>query len=153
MTRLGSLLMPCARKSAVAAGGALAVDRKQFSDLATDANPESPATSPWRPPWSIVSRIHPVVVATGPLTEGALAADIEKRCGTRLSFFDAAAPIVSFESLDKEKVFFAARYGRGDADYINCPMNKEEYENFYEALIAAERAPLHDCDKDAFPGL
>ena len=101
MTRLGSLLMRCARKSAVAAGGALA-------------------------------------------------ADIEKRCGTRLSFFDAAAPIVSFESLDKEKVFFAARYGRGDADYINCPMNKEEYENFYQALITAERAPLHDCDKDAF---
>ena len=101
MTRLGSLLMQCARKSAVAAGGALA-------------------------------------------------ADIEKRCGTRLSFFDAAAPIVSFESLDKEKVFFAARYGRGDADYINCPMNKAEYEEFYQALIGAERAPLHDCDKDAF---
>ena len=82
--------------------------------------------------------------------KGALAADIEKRCGTRLSFFDAAAPIVSFESLDKEKVFFAARYGRGDADYINCPMNKAEYEEFYQALIGAERAPLHDCDKDAF---
>ena len=149
MARLGSLLMQCARKSAVAAGGALAVDRKQFSDLATDAIRNHPNITLET---AVVDRIPdtPVVVATGPLTEGALAADIEKRCGTRLSFFDAAAPIVSFESLDKEKVFFAARYGRGDADYINCPMNKEEYENFYEALIAAERAPLHDCDKDAF---
>ena len=149
MTRLGSLLMQCARKSAVAAGGALAVDRKQFSDLATDAIRNHPNITLET---AVVDRIPdtPVVVATGPLTEGALAADIEKRCGTRLSFFDAAAPIVSFESLDKEKVFFAARYGRGDADYINCPMNKAEYEEFYQALIGAERAPLHDCDKDAF---
>ena len=115
MTRLGSLLMQCARKSAVAAGGALAVDRKQFSDLATDAIRNHPNITLET---AVVDRIPdtPVVVATGPLTEGALAADIEKRCGTRLSFFDAAAPIVSFESLDKEKVFFAARYGRGDAD-------------------------------------
>lgn len=149
MTRLGSLLMRCARKSAVAAGGALAVDRKQFSDLATEAIRNHPNITLET---AVVDHIPdtPVVVATGPLTDGALAADIEKRCGTRLSFFDAAAPIVSFESLDPEKVFFAARYGRGDADYINCPMNKEEYENFYEALISAERAPLHDCDKDAF---
>ena len=149
MTRLGSLLMRCARKSAVAAGGALAVDRKQFSDLATEAIRNHPNITLET---AVVTEIPetPTVVATGPLTDGALAADIEKRCGTRLSFFDAAAPIVSFESLDKEKVFFAARYGRGDADYINCPMNKEEYENFYQALITAERAPLHDCDKDAF---
>ena len=149
MTRLGSLLMRCARKSAVAAGGALAGDRKQFSDLATEAIRNHPNITLET---AVVTEIPetPTVVATGPLTDGALAADIEKRCGTRLSFFDAAAPIVSFESLDKEKVFFAARYGRGDADYINCPMNKEEYENFYQALITAERAPLHDCDKDAF---
>ena len=149
MTRLGSLLMQCARKSAVAAGGALAVDRKQFSDLATEAIRNHPNITLET---TVVTEIPdtPTVVATGPLTEGALAADIEKRCGTRLSFFDAAAPIVSFESLDKEKVFFAARYGRGDADYINCPMNKAEYEEFYQALIGAERAPLHDCDKDAF---
>ena len=149
MTRLGSLLMRCARKSAVAAGGALAVDRKQFSDLATEAIRNHPNITLET---AVVTEIPdtPTVVATGPLTEGALAADIEKRCGTRLSFFDAAAPIVSFESLDKEKVFFAARYGRGDADYINCPMNKAEYEEFYQALIGAERAPLHDCDKDAF---
>ena len=149
MTRLGSLLMQCARKSAVAAGGALAVDRKQFSDLATEAIRNHPNITLET---AVVTEIPdtPTVVATGPLTEGALAADIEKRCGTRLSFFDAAAPIVCFESLDKEKVFFAARYGRGDADYINCPMNKAEYEEFYQALIGAERAPLHDCDKDAF---
>ena len=126
MTRLGSFLMQCARKCAVPAGGALAVDRDQFSALATKA------------------------IATGPLTDGKLAQAIEERCGTRLSFYDAAAPIVSFESLDRDKIFFAARYGRGDADYINCPMNREEYEAFYETLIHAERAPLHDCDKAAF---
>ena len=108
MTRLGSLLMQCARKSAVAAGGALAVDRKQFSDLATEAIRNHPNITLET---AVVTEIPdtPTVVATGPLTEGALAADIEKRCGTRLSFFDAAAPIVSFESLDKETVFFAAR--------------------------------------------
>ena len=125
MTRLGSLLMRCARKSAVAAGGALAVDRKQFSDLATEAIRNHPNITL---DTAVVTEIPdtPTVVATGPLTEGALAADIEKRCGTRLSVFDAAAPIGSFVSLDKEKVFFAARYGRGDADYINCPLNKAE---------------------------
>ncbi len=149
MTRMGSLLVPIARACAVAAGGALAVDRHQFSDMVTEKI---------RAHRNITLRTEkltqipdtPTVVATGPLTEGALAEDIEKKCGTRLSFFDAAAPIVSFESLDKEKVFFAARYGRGNADYINCPMNREEYETFYTALVSAQRAELHDCDKDAF---
>lgn len=149
MTRLGSLLMQCARKAAVPAGGALAVDRKQFSDLVTDAIRNHPNITLKT---AVVEQIpdKPVVVATGPLTNGKLAEDIERRCGSRLSFFDAAAPIVSFESLDKEKIFFAARYGRGDADYINCPMNREEYEAFYDALIRADRAPLHDCDKEVF---
>lgn len=149
MTRMGSLLMRCARQSAVAAGGALAVDREQFSDLVTQAigahvNITVETTMATEIPDT------PTVVATGPLTAGPLAENIEKRCGTRLSFFDAAAPIVSFDSLDQEKIFFAARYGRGDADYINCPMNKAEYEAFYEALIHAQRAELHECDKEAF---
>lgn len=149
MTRMGSLLMQCARQSAVAAGGALAVDREQFSDLVTQAigahdNITVETTMATEIPDT------PTVVATGPLTAGPLAENIEKRCGTRLSFFDAAAPIVSFDSLDQEKIFFAARYGRGDADYINCPMNKAEYEAFYEALVHAQRAELHECDKEAF---
>ncbi len=149
MTRLGSFLMQCARKCAVPAGGALAVDRDQFSALATKAITEHPNIVLKT---AVIEAIPdaPTVIATGPLTDGKLAQAIEERCGTRLSFYDAAAPIVSFESLDRDKIFFAARYGRGDADYINCPMNREEYEAFYEALIHAERAPLHDCDKAAF---
>ena len=149
MTKFGSLVMQCARKSAVAAGGALAVNRTQFSDLVTKAiRCHKNITLET----AVAEKIPdtPAVIATGPLTEGKLAEAIEQRCGTRLSFFDAAAPIVSFDSLDPEKVFFAARYGRGDADYINCPMNREEYQAFYEALVTAERAELHECDKEAF---
>lgn len=149
MTRLGSLLMQCAQKAAVPAGGALAVDRKQFSDLATEAIRSHPNITLET---TVAETLPdtPTVVATGPLTDGKLAEAIEQCCGTRLSFYDAAAPIVSFESLDPEKIFFAARYGRGDADYINCPMNQAEYDAFYEALIGAERATLHDCDKETF---
>ncbi len=89
----------------------------------------------------------PVLVASGPLTEGALAEQIAALTGShRLSFFDAVAPIVSAESLDMEKIFAASRYGRGEADYLNCPFNKLEYETFYNELLNAERAPLHDFD-------
>ena len=91
----------------------------------------------------------PVLVASGPLTEGALAQAVAALTGDhRLSFYDAVAPIVTAESLDYDKVFAASRYGRGEADYLNCPFNKEEYEAFHAALIAAERAPLHDFDGD-----
>lgn len=149
MERLGSLLIPCARATAVAAGGALAVDRHRFSDLVTEHIQNHPNIT------IIQERVTTLpkrcaVIATGPLTDGALAEDLERQCGKRLSFFDAAAPIVSYESLDPEKIFFAARYDRGDADYINCPMDQETYTAFYQALIAAERAPLHDCDKEFF---
>lgn len=149
MRRMGSLLMKCAEQSAVAAGGALAVDRTKFSDLATEAIHNHPNITVTE---TVAETIPdgPVVVATGPLTQGKMAEEIERICGTRLSFFDAAAPIVSFESLNQDRVFFAARYGRGDADYINCPMNQEEYNAFYEALVSAERAPLHECDKEVF---
>ncbi len=149
MARLGSLLIPCARKSAVAAGGALAVDRQQFSDLVTQAIRSHPNITIET---AVAQEIPdtPTVVASGPLTAGRLADAIAARCGKPLSFYDAAAPIVDFASLDLDKAFFAARYGRGDADYINCPMNQAEYERFYEALVTAERAPLHDCDQAAF---
>ena len=91
-----------------------------------------------------------VIIATGPLTSDGLAESIKKICGNSLSFFDAAAPIVTSESLDRNLVFFASRYDRGDADYINCPMNKEEYTEFYNALITAESAELKDVDKEYF---
>lgn len=89
------------------------------------------------------------IVASGPLTEEHLAQDIAQLCGeSYLSFFDAAAPIVTFESLDKDKVFFAARYGRGEDDYINCPMDKEQYEAFYEQLVQAESVQLHSFERE-----
>ena len=89
----------------------------------------------------------PVLVATGPLTDGKLGEAIAALTGShRLSFYDAVAPIVTAESLDMERIFAASRYGRGEADYLNCPFNKEEYEAFYHALVNAERAPLHDFD-------
>ena len=92
-----------------------------------------------------------VIIASGPLTESHLAQSIAKLCGEEyLSFFDAAAPIVTFESLDQDKVFFAARYGRGEDDYINCPMDKEQYELFYNELVNAQSADLHEFEKQEF---
>ena len=126
MEILGSLIVPCAKENAVEAGGALAVDREKFSDAVTEKIKQNPLIEIID---EEVTEIPdgPVIIATGPLTFGELAESIREKCGNYLSFFDAAAPIVTFESLDMEKVFFASRYDRGDADYINCPMNKEEY--------------------------
>lgn len=148
MRLLGSLTVPCAVETQVPAGGALAVDREAFSDLVTKkiTEHENIAVETCE-----VSEIPDgnVIIATGPLTSGGLAQSISRLCGGYLSFFDAAAPIVTFDSLDKEKVFFAARYGRGNDDYINCPFSKEEYLNFYNEIIKAESAPLHDFDRPA----
>ena len=145
----GSLLVRCAKACAVAAGGALAVDREQFSALVTEAIEREPLITVVREELTELPARN-AVIATGPLTSDALSAEIEKRCGNRLSFFDAAAPVVSAESLDMTKVFAQSRYDRGDADYLNCPMNKEEYEAFWDALVNAEKAPLHEHDKAAF---
>lgn len=149
MEILGSLIVPCAKENAVEAGGALAVDREKFSDAVTEKIKQNPLIEIID---EEVTEIPdgPVIIATGPLTSGELAESIREKCGNYLSFFDAAAPIVTFESLDMEKVFFASRYDRGDADYINCPMNKEEYLAFYNALISAESAPLKEFDKRDF---
>ncbi|MGN0976343.1 MAG: methylenetetrahydrofolate--tRNA-(uracil(54)-C(5))-methyltransferase (FADH(2)-oxidizing) TrmFO, partial [Gemmiger sp.] len=126
---------------------ALAVDRDRFSAAVTEQVERCPNITLHR---QVVERLPehgPVIVATGPLTEGPLAADIGALVGgQRLSFYDAVAPIVTAESLDYGRVFAASRYGRGEADYLNCPFNKQEYEDFYAALTAAERAPLHDFD-------
>lgn len=147
MRVLGSFLMECADKCAVPAGGALAVDREIFAGLVTDGINAEPSINVYSEELMEIPDDAITIVATGPLTSDGLAKDIEKHFGGSLSFFDAAAPIVTAESVDMEYAFTASRYDRGgDDDYINCPMNKEEYENFYNELVSAERAPLHDFD-------
>ena len=146
MRRLGSLTMLCAEKARVSAGGALAVDRKMFSDEVTahirsHKNIEVVEKEVTEIPEGRV------IIATGPLTSEALSKSINRLIGEKyLYFHDAAAPIVTKESIDMSKAFFASRYGRGEADYINCPMERDEYERFYDAIIHAESAPLHDFD-------
>ena len=147
MRVLDSFLMKCADKCKVPAGGALAVDREKFATLVTEGINAEPNIKVINKELTGIPDGDITIVATGPLTSDALAKDIEKRFGGSLSFFDAAAPIVTAESVDMEYAFTASRYDRGgDDDYINCPMNKEEYEDFYNALLTAERAPLHDFD-------
>lgn len=147
MRQLDSLLVKCADQCAVPAGGALAVDREQFSLLVTEyiknhENIEFISEEVTTIPENEIS-----VIATGPLTSDSLSAYIGEKFGKHLSFYDAAAPIVSADSVDMEHAFFESRYGKGDGDdYLNCPMNKEEYEIFYDALVNAERAPVHDFD-------
>lgn len=149
MKMMGSHLLDAAETARVAAGGALAVDRDVFSTAVTKMVEKHPNITVHREEVTALDESAPVLVASGPLTEGALAQAVAALTGDhRLSFYDAVAPIVTAESLDYDKVFAASRYGRGEADYLNCPFNKEEYENFHAALIAAERAPLHDFDGD-----
>ena len=150
MRRMGSQLLKAAETARVAAGGALAVDRDAFSAEVTRMVCDCPGITVHREEVTSIDESEPVLVATGPLTEGALADEIGRLTGDeRLHFYDAVAPIVTAESLDYDKVFAASRYGRGEADYLNCPFNKAEYEAFYEALASAERAPLHDFDEGA----
>ena len=145
MRLLGSLILEAADRTAVPAGGALAVNREQFSDYITGKIRSHPNIT-------LISQEvtefpeKNTVIATGPLTSEGMAAAIKKRCGDTLSFYDAAAPIVTFESIDMSRAFFATRYDKGDADYINCPMNKEEYQRFYEALVTAETVPLREFE-------
>ena len=147
MRRLDSFLMKCADKCKVPAGGALAVDRDIFSKLVTDGIKSNPNIEVITEEISNIPDDAITVVATGPLTSEPLSDTISKMFGDSLSFFDAAAPIVTAESVDMDYAFCASRYERGDGDdYINCPMNKEEYETFYNELVSAERAPLHDFD-------
>ncbi|MGN0983501.1 MAG: methylenetetrahydrofolate--tRNA-(uracil(54)-C(5))-methyltransferase (FADH(2)-oxidizing) TrmFO [Gemmiger sp.] len=147
MRLLGSHLLAAAEQARVAAGGALAVDRDVFSAAVTRMVEEHPRITVRREEVVCLDESRPVLVASGPLTEGALADAVAALTGSRrLSFYDAVAPIVTAESLDYEKIFAASRYGRGEADYLNCPFSKAEYEAFYEALTGAERAPLHAFD-------
>lgn len=147
MRRLDSLVMKCADANAVPAGGALAVDRKAFSEAVTAEIRKHPLI---RLEITEIREIpaeteSPVIIATGPLTSPALAEKIAALCGQEsLYFYDAAAPIVTAESIDMAKVFRASRYGKGNDDYLNCPMNEEEYRRFYEALVKAEVYAGHD---------
>lgn len=147
MRRLNSFLMKCADKCRVPAGGALAVDRDEFSKLVTDGIKNQPNIKVINQEITEIPNDAITIIATGPLTSDRLAEAVKQSFGGSLSFFDAAAPIVTAESIDKEFAFCASRYDRGgDDDYINCPMSKAEYEIFYNALVNAERAPLHDFD-------
>ena len=149
MARLGSLTVPIARQCAVPAGGALAVDREQFASRVTAAVEAHPNITVEHRVVTEVPRgaDQITVVASGPLTADDLAADIERLCPGRLSFYDAAAPIITAESVDYTKVFGASRYDRGgDSDYLNCPFNRAEYEAFINALVHAEGAVTHDFD-------
>ena len=150
MRRMGSQLLNAAETARVAAGGALAVDRDAFSAEVTRMVESCENITVHREQVEHIDASAPILVATGPLTDGALADEIGALTGDeRLHFYDAVAPIVTAESLDYNKVFAASRYDRGEADYLNCPFNKEEYENFHAALASAERAPLHDFDTGA----
>lgn len=147
MRRLGSISMIAAERSSVAAGGALAVDRDTFSQIITEEIKNHPNITVH---YEEVGEINPdeiTIVCSGPLTDGPLAEMIKQLTDSdNLSFFDAAAPIVTAESIDMSRAFCASRYDKGGDDYINCPMNKAEYEAFYDALMSAERAPQKDFD-------
>lgn len=147
LRRLGSLIMEAADANTVPAGAALAVDRYAFSDYITDKIKSHPLIEVI--PCEVTEIPDGItVVASGPLTSDALAETIHGMLGEGyLSFFDAAAPIVDFASVDMTKAYFASRYGKGEASYINCPMEKDEYDRFYEALVTAEEAHIKDFDK------
>ncbi|MBQ3202605.1 MAG: methylenetetrahydrofolate--tRNA-(uracil(54)-C(5))-methyltransferase (FADH(2)-oxidizing) TrmFO [Clostridia bacterium] len=150
MRRLGSLCVPVAYGCAVPAGGALAVDRELFSSEVTRRIQEHPLITIKQGEVTSIPEEGVVIIATGPLTSEPLAKAIADLCGGGLSFYDAAAPIVTADSVDMNSAFRASRYDReesGEGDYINCPLNKEEYEAFHAALVTAETAPLHEFDK------
>ena len=152
MELLGSISVESAKLNRVAAGGALAVDRDLFSNYITEKIKQNENINIIeKTVEEIPSGYDKVVIASGPLTVGRLNDTIKSLCGSEyLSFYDAAAPIVTAESVDYTKAFTASRYGRGseeEGDYVNCPFNKEEYENFISALLTAEKADLHGVDK------
>lgn len=144
MRRLGSLIMQCADATRVPAGGALAVDREGFSRMVTEKIKSHPNISVTGGEVCKINENEYTIIAAGPLASDGIAPELERLTGGGfLHFFDAAAPIVSAESIDMSKAFEAARYGKGGADYVNCPMTRDEYIAFHEALVSAECAPVH----------
>lgn len=154
LRRLGGLLVRCADETQVEAGGALAVDREAFSEKMTESIRNHPNITVVSGEVTEIPQDGAVIVASGPLTSDPLFEHIHGRVGGDfLHFFDAAAPIVSFDSVDMESAYFASRYDKGTPDYINCPMSREEYDAFWSALITAEEAPVHGFeDAKVFEG-
>ena len=170
MRRLGSLVMRAADTHRVPAGAALAVDRELFSRAVTDAIQSHPLISVTRAEMARIPDdpgMYPLIIATGPLTSESLSSDVARIVGgEHLYFYDAISPIVLAETIDMEKVFRASRWGRslrsvpdsgvacgvddGEGDYLNCPLTKEEYDRFYDAVVSAESATVHDFDKEKF---
>lgn len=151
---LDSLLIDCALKTQVPAGQSLAVDRNLFSEMVTKKLKEFKNLNFVSREIEEIDTSIPTIIATGPLTSEKLLKSLQNLLEEKsLYFFDAMSPIVSFDSLDKENYFIQDRYQKGDDDYINCPLNKEEYDNFYNELISAETAPLEDFEnKKVFEG-
>lgn len=155
MLSFGSICVNAALETRVPAGGALAVDRVLFSRLITEKIKSEPLITVIEKEVSALPQADIIIIAAGPLASDKLSETIRTLCGDGLSFYDAAAPIVSAESIDMDFAFCQSRYGRGgEDDYINCPMDKEEYENFYNELINAESAEIHSFDKkkDVYEG-
>lgn len=149
LRRMGSLLVKIADETKVPAGQALAVDREGFSQRVTDEIKKMENIEIVNEELTEIPKDKVVLVASGPLTSQALSESIGRLLNEEyLYFYDAAAPIVTLESLDQDKVYFQSRYNKGDGEYINCPMNKEEYEKFYNELIKAERAPLKKFEEE-----
>lgn len=150
MRNLNSLIMKCADATKVPAGGALAVDREGFSRLVTEHITSMPNITVINKEVKEINENEYTIIASGPLTNGDLYENINSffENDKYLHFYDAAAPIVMYDSIDMTKAYKAARYGKGDADYINCPMNEDEYKKFYDALINAECAEIHGFEKN-----
>ena len=148
MRLLGSIIMECADATKVPAGGALAVDRMLFSKMVTERIENNDNIEVVNEEVTCIPKEGITVVATGPLTSETLSKHLKDFLGEEyLYFFDAAAPIVTFESINMDRAFKAARYNRGTEDYINCPMSKEEYEIFWNELVNAEMAKVKDFDR------
>lgn len=155
MKTLGSLCVACAEKTRVPAGGALAVDRAAFSEMITEKITAEPCIQVVHEEVAALPQADVVIIAAGPLASAPLAETVRGLCGDGLSFFDAAAPIVAADSVDMAHAFTQSRYDRGgEDDYINCPMDKAQYEAFYEAILSAQSAELHSFDKkkDVYEG-
>ena len=153
MRRLDSIILEAADATRVPAGGALAVDREGFSSYITEKVSSHPLITVHHEEIGQIPSTEEavVIVASGPLTAGSLAGDIAHRMGQDyLYFYDAAAPIVTLESVDMSKAYKASRYGKGEAAYINCPMEKDEYEHFWNELVTAEKTPTREFEKEKF---
>lgn len=148
LLRMGSLVMEAATATRVPAGGALAVDREAFAQFVTDKIRNHPNITVVEKEITSLTFEEPAIIAAGPLASEPLAQEIAQQFGEGLSFFDAAAPIVTADSIDMSRAYLASRYDKGTPDYINCPMYDEEYDAFYQALVSAQTTQLHGFEND-----